>query len=383
MANRLDKRRGCFGSTRPLSIAALDAAISATIEKPVRRDRLARDDRVYRWICRRAIAEGGFTFNTTYAEAAAGSGYEVPRLNTRANRREARHMRVSTVYRALSSLAAAHLITFEGKKRPNGQWRCLTITLLPAGRGAPPAGRSRRRPTRRPGGRVLFSRQSGTSPAVVLPNQLLSKRQPARGRARGPDLLGGRDGPGRAADLAEQTIAGKLSRETIRALIRASIEQAGGARSYTPWPNERFDLDHQELVEVAEAFEATFGRPARFSFERNDRHGAELARIMRRIDRYSGAGWKRGAGVAVLCSFFRGVAEQKPYNPFPDVQSLAYFLPIFDEISKEIRRHWKRAWAPKWGYRTGPIYGSSKLGFDPRKVRGWKARGDRGRGQFV
>jgi hypothetical protein len=150
LANRLDKRRGCFGSTRPLSIAALDAAISATIEKPVRRDRLARDDRVYRWICRRAIAEGGFTFNTTYAEAAAGAGYEVPRLNTRANRRQARHLRVSTVYRALSSLAAAHLITFEGKKRENGQWRCLTITLLPAGRGAPPAGRSRRAPKRRP-----------------------------------------------------------------------------------------------------------------------------------------------------------------------------------------------------------------------------------------
>lgn len=339
----------------------------------MRRDRLARDDRVYRWICRRAIAEGSFTFNTTYAEAAAGARYSVPRLNTRANRRQARHVRVSTVYRALSSLAAAHLITFEGKKRENGQWRCLTITLLPAGRGTAPAGRSQRRPKRCPGGRVRFLSQSGTSPAVVLSDKLLKKRQPARGRARAGPILG----DGNVRELAEATIAGKLGRETIRALIRASLDQADGGPTPTPWPNERFDVHHQELVDVAEAFEATFGRPARFSFARNERHGAELARILRRIDRYSGTGWRRGAGVKLLCGWFREIAAQKPYNPFPDVQSLAYFLPIFDELSKEIRRRWKLVEAPKWGEATGPIYGTGKLGFDPRRVRGWKSRRDR------
>ncbi len=139
--------RGPLGRARPLSIAALDAAISETIGKPVRADRLARDDRVYRWIVRRAIAAGSRRFNTTYAEAAAGAGYEVPRLNCRANRRQARAQRVSTVYRALRSLQAAGIVRFHGVRRENGQWRCLSVGLTPAGFGPlAPFGRSAPRP---------------------------------------------------------------------------------------------------------------------------------------------------------------------------------------------------------------------------------------------
>ena len=78
---------------------------------------------------RRAIAEGSTRFNCTYAEAAAGAGYDVPRLNCRANRKEARHQRVSTVYRALSSLAGAGLVRFRGVKREDGRWRCLSVIL--------------------------------------------------------------------------------------------------------------------------------------------------------------------------------------------------------------------------------------------------------------
>ena len=117
--------RGPLGTARPLSLAALDAAISETIGRPVRADRLARDDRVFRWVVRRVIVEGSLRFRTTYAEAAAGAGYPVPRLTCRANRREARQLRVSTVYRALCSLQAAGLVRFRGLKRANGQWRCL------------------------------------------------------------------------------------------------------------------------------------------------------------------------------------------------------------------------------------------------------------------
>lgn len=306
--------RGCFGGAKPLSLAAIDAAIEATIGKAPRRDRLARDDRVYRWVVRRCITEGGMHFRTTYAEAARGAGYNVPRLKGRAARREARHRRVSTIYRALNSLRAAGLVEFQGVKRRNGQWRCLEVRLLPAGRRGwhPPAGESQRRPRRcRLTRRILFSRGSGTSPAVVPRTNSPSNRvglARARARAPGGGSEGARAGPAPATRTNEDR--------------------------YAPWRET-----DAELVELCELFERCYGRSARFSFRR---HGPILGRALARIDRYWRGGTP-GAGVdearaLIEASAAFDMAVNSPSNP----QSLAYFVPIIDEISKDRRRWWRR-----------------------------------------
>lgn len=310
------KHRGCFGAAKPLSIAAIDAAIEATIGKPPRRDRLARDDGVYRWLVRRCMCEGSFRIRTTYAEAARGSGYDVPHLGPRAGRRRARQQRVSTIYRALCSLRAAGLIEFEGVKRKNGQWRCLGIRLLPAGVGRPPAGESCRRPRRnRATGRVSFSRRSGTSPAVV-PGQTTSETSCGltRARARAPGAAGSES-------------------ERARKVISEALANPGDR--YERWR----DAD-PELVELCELFEQAFGRPAKFSFRR---HGSVLRRVLARIDRYWHGGTP-GAGVEEARILVQSVAEDLRWRLGSEStpHSLAYFLPILDEISKDRRRWWKQ-----------------------------------------
>lgn len=351
MSDRPSQRSALFRGNPPLSIAALDAAITETIGKPVRRDRLARDDRVYRWVCRRAAAAGSTTFNTTYAEAAAGSGYDVPRLNCRENRRQARHMRVSTVYRALSSLAGAGVLRFQGKKQPNGQWRCLTITLLPAGMGTPPVGRSRRRPRRRPCGRVSFSGQSGTSPAVAPSGANRSTALAcARARERPPD--------GEA----------RRSRSTIRSEIAWSL--AGDDPSLADAEADRRYTRHArgvggfEAVELCETFEDAFGKPSKFAF---DRHLPRLERILARLDRYTGGrrGYEdaQGHGLQEARMIVReaGREARAGVGWAAKIDSLAYFLPLLDEISKGRRRLWKATKAEPWerSYPWGGLRGKA------------------------
>jgi len=323
--------RGPLGRARPLSIAALDAAISESIGRDVRRDRLARDDRVYRWIVRRAIAEGSLRFKTTYAEGAAGAGYDVPRLNSRPNRRRARECRVSTIYRALMSLQGAGLVRFAGHKRENGQWRCLEVELVRYD-GAP-VGRSRRRPTRCPGGRVFFGRRSGTSPAVVLADQKLEPRV-LSARARG----------------TPKKQRGEESREAIRRLIFESMATAELAPGPVSWPNERFDVSDQEMVEVVEEFERSFGCKAQFSFRRNPQHGDRLRSLMHRLERYRCPGSPKAG---YLLRRFLQVAGGT-YEP-GHVQSLAYFLPAFEDLARLRRRKWRLQEAPKFGIKTGEV----------------------------
>lgn len=331
--------RGPFGDLRPLSLAALDAAISETLGRPVRRDRLARDDRVYRWIVRRAIAEGSLRFRTTYAEAAAGSGYEVPRLDCRANRRRARAMRVSTVYRALSSLQAAGLVRFHGEKREDGRWRCLSVGLTPAAYGpCPPFGRSRRRPTRCAGGRIRILRRNGTSPPVENSKNDSEVRGRTRARARTPD----EEAPKEQGSFI------------AAALAVPEVEKSSDPRR--PWPLERFDLRDQQAVELVELFEVEFGRPAQFSFER---HGPVLDRILGRLDRFTGpegdhsgytltGRYRRGAGrreaEALIRRWGRLSRVGRPDGAPARVRSLAYFLPKLDQLSKRRRREWKRTY---------------------------------------
>lgn len=306
--------------SRPLSIAALDAAITEAIGKPPRRDRLARDDRVFRWIIRRATREGDH-FRTTYAEAAKGAGYEVGHLTCRAARRQAKQRRVSTIRRALESLQAAGLIDFRGVKKENGQWRCLEVRVRDAARGTPPCGRSRRSPRRRPGCRVSFSSQNGYSPAVEPPVLEAKKRVPARAHARAGTKPG-----------------------------KPQARRTRGSTRYEPrgddWPLDGFELRHQEAVELCDAFEAAFGRPARFSFAR---HREQLERILARFDRFTGFAGGGGAGLEEATAIIRAVGEEARWNvkAAAKINSLAYFLPILDEASKDRRRWWKRHQAPR------------------------------------
>jgi hypothetical protein len=110
---------------RPLTLEAVSDAIERTTGKTVRRDRLERDDRAYRWCVRVAFAKGGLVFNSTIAQAARGMGYE-----TTGDKLEDRERWNSTVHRALNSLEAAGLIQWGGVKRPNGQWRCIQIRMV-------------------------------------------------------------------------------------------------------------------------------------------------------------------------------------------------------------------------------------------------------------
>jgi hypothetical protein len=93
-------------------------------------------------------------------------------------------------------------------------------------------------------------------------------------------------------------------------------------------------------VALCEAFERAFGRPARFSFRR---HGDGLSRALARIDRYWHGGTP-GAGVEQVSSLIAATAQEAQFalasavNP----QSLAYFIPLADEVSKDRRRWWKR-----------------------------------------
>ena len=343
-------------SRRPLSLAALDAAISESIGHPVRRDRLERDDRVFRWIIRRAEREGD-CFRTTYAEAALGSGYDVDRLVDRAARKAAKRRRVSTIRRALESLAGAALIEYSGVQKENGQWRCLEVRVRRYARGTPPCGRStrvRRRssvpdarrahhrgqaPTRARTSvhRIFFSGQSGYSPAVGPADQTTTKRGPMRARAWAPD----RDGaPG--AHPAPRIRGSRW---------RKSVERRGD-----DWPIELFERRHQELVELCDLFEAAFERPARFSFRR---HGEQLTRILARFDRFAGLGENspgtgfreaariieadgeeaRGHSRGLVVSGFDNRRGRPRYS---EIATLAYFIPVLDEMSKDRRRHWKR-----------------------------------------
>ena len=109
---------------RPLSLETVKEALEADIGKTVRRDRLERDDRAYRWCIRKAFAEGN-PFKASISQAARGMGYpsngdpddDFVRWN-------------SSVHRALNSLQSAGLIQWGGVKRPDGRWHCIEVRVL-------------------------------------------------------------------------------------------------------------------------------------------------------------------------------------------------------------------------------------------------------------
>lgn len=136
---------------------------------------------------------------------------------------------------------------------------------------------------------------------------------------------------------------------SIRSVILASLASADRFQdSMSSDRYEPFDLSDQELVEACEAFESIFDRPARFSFHREE-HAGRLRRLFARFDRFSGRSrFNAGAGLRELRHFMLAVAEQAPAREVDAIGSLAYFLPVFEEISKGRRRLWKSHQAERW-----------------------------------
>ncbi len=119
------KRAGGDKLIQPLSLELVAEALQRTTHRTIRRDRLERDDRAYRWCIRKAFAEGSRTFKATITQAARGMGYE-----SSGDRHDDFRRWNSTVHRALNSLEAAGLLQWGGVKRPNGQWQCIEIHML-------------------------------------------------------------------------------------------------------------------------------------------------------------------------------------------------------------------------------------------------------------
>lgn len=298
---------------------------------------MSRDDRVFRWICRRAIASGSTTFRTTYAEAAAGADYEVPILNCRENRLQARSQRVSTVYRALCSLEAAGLVRFHGHKTKAGKWRCLQVSLLEAAYEPEPAfGHSTRAPSRRPGHRISFCRRSGTSPTEGKP-KATANGVSWSARAREPSCEA-------SPDLGTAEEATKRPGSLAHAMLDALEAVARSSKRSSAWPHERWDLSQTEVVALVEHFEEEFGFDAKFSFER---HGPQLIRTLTRFDRFSWADPELSgphAGYAAAWKLIRrwGRLYRAGNRRVAHVASLPYFLPRLEEASKRLRHRARR-----------------------------------------
>jgi hypothetical protein len=119
-SGEIDDRR-----IRPIALEGVHEALQRTTNRTIRRDRLERDDRAYRWCIRKAFAEGN-PFRSSIAQAARGMGYE-----TSGDSEEDFVRWNSTVHRALNSLEVAGLITWGGVKRENGAWSCIEVKVVP------------------------------------------------------------------------------------------------------------------------------------------------------------------------------------------------------------------------------------------------------------
>ena len=335
-ADEIDER------IRPLTLAAVTEALQALSHRAVRRDRLERDDRAYRWIVRKSKVEGR-TFRSTYAQAAAGMGYE-----TTGDRKEDLNRFGNNVYRALNSLEDAGLISWRGVKRANGQWWCIEITVLDNPRlrtiimaKNPPGGRRRGHnvPARRPLTAAARRRPwRAASSAARIFFRSFEMSYPLRGvhSRSGSELLGGgsrsRD-PGMELSPSSKTDARQRPGEQPAG--EAAVESAISA----------------ERAALLARFEAHFGEP-RFSHRR---WGERLDRALARLDRYADFGAGRdGAGLEIALELVDGIARWRRGAPRP--ASLAYFIPLLEEISKDWRRKsasrtasaprgWRGSWA--------------------------------------
>lgn len=307
------------GRVRILSLTELDGRLADELGKPPRRDRLERADRGYRWVVRKMMVEGP-TFDTSYAQIAAGLGYSVSGDRKRDFRRF--HSRVE---RTLGDLALLGLIRWGGVKRPNGAWRCLRITVLDPdddkdGERSITAAKCqpgrRRRGTRHP--RRVPVRQAARNAGEV--------HRPYRAPAQARRIFFGPE----VGSPLEGSPTGNRERG-----LRA---REGPGSELSPWIR-------QVRERVAERFRSLFGEP-RLSAT----WAVRLARALRRLDRYAdfGAG-RSGAGAELLEQLLEARHEELAYGGFTELgeplarpRSLAYFAPEADEISKDWRRHVRR-----------------------------------------
>src|SRR4051812_16720661 len=131
-------------------------------------------------------------------------------------------------------------------------------------------------------------------------------------------------------------------------------------------------------AELLRAFAEHFGDSRRFSH----RHwGKRLDRVLDRLDRYAhfGAG-REGAGLDYASALIEAAAEECRWRRGASrPQSLAYFIPLLEEVSKRWRRYsadrvdqvpagWRESWAnPKRKKNAGAAGGTATPANDKRK----------------
>lgn len=350
---------------KPLTIAELHEALQATTERTLRRDRLERDERGYRWVMRKAFAEG-LCFRSSIAQAARGMGYE-----SHGNRHQDFYRWESSVRRTLDSLQAAGLLQWGGVKREDGRWHCIEVRVLdqptssPTGRSCGP-----RRPLRRPLGtlegdrrrphraassarRVFFAKHEVVSPlrGVGFPSETQPLDSWSRARARpvataapastpaaaeqegGSAAASARQSPGEQQQVAARG-APAPRRSVVRSAARASLE-ARFAELFAP---------------LLRPLGATPAAPGRVWAER-------LERALGRLDRYAnfGAG-ADGAGLSFALAHMEADVEEVRWSRRRKVpRSVAYYVPLLEEVSKQWRRQGAERlatspaeWRPTW-----------------------------------
>lgn len=191
-----------------------------------------------------------------------------------------------------------------------------------------------------------FSPLGGVKPLVCS-----SREREEGGCSAAPPRPGSPEGAGRRSE-PEQPQLGK----------------GGGASRGVPWL-ERVPPARAELLRV---FETHFGDASRFSHRR---WGERLDRVLARLDRYAdfGAG-RNGAGLEYAARLVEAAAEECRWDRGAQrPNSLAYFIPLLEEVSKQ----WRRTSAARVEQAPAGWRGSWA---HPKKKKG-RHRGERGAGR--
>lgn len=345
----------------------------------IRKDRIRRDAEFYEWCVRCALREGIeakqpgrlLPFNRTWAQIAVAVKH--PTTGDPEVDRE----RFSTqCRRALDSLQTLGLIEYGQIFKPNGQSRCLRITVLPSklqrsitdpknryGQPKRKLQRGRQRGSHSVSGDVceqrkkakianskprqsftFFDRRKVPSPLPFRQGKLETTESAlARARPTAPAKSDARAGsppgqpPGRAAPTPGTTVTtppaqGEASQQHRPGTAEGAIAELSEAS------RRGLALGHSPVYLLEDAFAALYGRPARFSRRRWSRRLEQVLAKIDYWDRYHRELFGLDRAIELLVHTAYGGADvgagQQP-------ASLAFFVPLLEEIARDYRR-WER-----------------------------------------
>jgi hypothetical protein len=228
----------------------------------------------------------------------------------------------------------------------------MVATSLPGGGGG--LHNASRQPARRPLGaqegdrrrphrpastarRIFFRHDEVPCPSGGVCTPSVSKPlEEGRSRARGPDEASA--APPRPANNREASAA--APRPTSAAGSSAAGKRPGEQRLGRGGGAEVAESSSDARSALLQRFSELFGDP-RFSHRR---WGKRLDRALARLDRYADFGAGRvGAGLEVALGLIETEAEEVRWRRRKRPASLAYFIPVLEEMSKD----WRRKQAPR------------------------------------